>query len=279
MTASPDLGDAVRRARSLLFVPGDRPDRFDKAQASGCDAVILDLEDAVGPEEKDAARTAVSGWLEAGGTAVVRINAVGTPWYDQDVAMLAGRGATVMLPKAERAEEVTALLTDLGPASGVVALVETAAGVLGVAGLCTAPGLLRVAFGSVDLGAQLGVDPEHAPAMAGPRSVLVIASAAVGLPAPIDAPSLDLSGPGGRAGEEALAALATGFGAKLCVHPNQVAAVNEAFTPSSDELDRAREIVAAAGQGGVVRVRGRMVDKPVIERAARLLEQSKYLLS
>jgi citrate lyase subunit beta/citryl-CoA lyase len=269
------LADRIGRARSLLFVPGDRPERFDKADRSGADAVILDLEDAVAPDAKGGARGHAVAWLDAGHEAVVRINAPDTRWYDEDVAALAGRTCVVMLPKAEGVHLVLRLREALGAAARVVPLVETATGVLEARSLCGADGVVRVAFGSVDLASQLGVDPEHPPAMAWARATLVLASAESGLPAPIDSPSLDIETDSGRVRAEAAASAALGFGAKLCVHPHQVPVVNGAFTPSPEELSWARQVLAAEASGGVSTVQGRMVDRPVFVRARRLLERAR----
>src|SRR5688572_27338953 len=117
----------TRLARSLLFVPGDRPERFGKAVASGAHDVILDLEDAVAPAAKEQARGAVAAWLADGGRAIVRINGADTPWFEGDVAMLrAATAARVMLPKAE--PESLARLAQALPQRAVIALVETVVG-------------------------------------------------------------------------------------------------------------------------------------------------------
>lgn len=267
------LSTRVSRARSLLFVPGDRPDRFAKAHAADAAVVILDLEDAVAPGAKADARANVAAWLDAGRDVVVRINAPGTSWYTEDVAMLGGRPCVVMLPKAERREEIADLVRQVGSGSSVVPLVETAKGVLDVRDICGAPGVVRVALGSVDLASQLGVDPEHGPALAMARSALVLASAESGLSAPIDSPSLDVRVGSPVVRAQSLAALALGMGAKLCVHPHQVPVVNEAFTPSQEDILWARSVLAAETTGAAVRLHGQMLDKPVFERARRLLER------
>ncbi|MFT7865737.1 MULTISPECIES: HpcH/HpaI aldolase/citrate lyase family protein [Amycolatopsis] len=165
-------------ATAYLFVPGDRPDRFGKAVACGADVVILDLEDAVGAGAKDQARAAVREWLGRG-RAMVRINAPGTPWFDTDAAMVAALGVPVMVPKAETPE----VLAGFGE---VVALVETAREVERAAELAAVPSVRRLAFGSVDLAAELGVAPEDREPFAYARSRLVIASAAAGLAPPVD---------------------------------------------------------------------------------------------
>jgi citrate lyase subunit beta/citryl-CoA lyase len=139
-------------ATTFLFVPGDRPDRFGKAVASGADVVILDLEDAVAPGDKDSARAHVETWLQDN-EAVVRINAPGTPWFDADAALVTSRGVPVVVPKAETPEVLAGFRE-------VVALVETARGVERAGELAAVPSVTRLAFGSVDLAAELGVAPE-----------------------------------------------------------------------------------------------------------------------
>src|SRR5690606_37633455 len=137
--------------RSVLFVPGHRRDRFDKAVGSGADAIILDLEDAVAPEAKHSAREAVHGWLAAGGQALVRINAADTPWFAEDLRMLGALPqAGVMLAKAD----VAALQQVLGalPGRRLVALLQTVAGFMELPAMCRVPGLAQLAFGSVDFG-------------------------------------------------------------------------------------------------------------------------------
>lgn len=260
----------LRAARTFLFVPATRPDRFEKAGASGADVVVLDLEDAVAPGDKDAARAAAAEWLSAGGSAMVRINPAETPWYASDVAMVAGTGCPVMLPKAASGDQVRPLVESLGHGARVVPLVETAAGVLDARDVCSVPGVVRVAFGSIDLGAELGVDPDTAPTTAWARGALVLASAAAGVAPPVDGVTADI-----RDAESlrahAVRGMREGFGGKLCVHPAQVPVVREVYRPSDEQLEWARRVVAAARDGAVVVVDGRMVDKPVLDRARRLL--------
>ncbi|WP_030608554.1 HpcH/HpaI aldolase/citrate lyase family protein [Streptomyces sclerotialus] len=269
MTAAgaPSYTRTLAAARSLLFVPGHRSDRYAKAAAAGADGVVVDLEDAVAPDAKDAARDAVAEWLAGGARAVVRINAPGTEWYAADLAMAAAHGAPVMLPKAEdpAALESAAARTGGGP---LLALVETAAGVENAAALCRVPGVVRAAFGSIDLAAQLGVDPDDRPALAYARSRLVCASAAAGLAPPLDGVTTGLAADGPPASDVAYARR-LGFGGKLCIHPRQLGAVHEGFTPSAAEREWAHRVLAA--EGPVAVVDGRMVDRPVLERARRIL--------
>ncbi|MEU4450470.1 CoA ester lyase [Nocardioides sp. NPDC023903] len=264
-------------ARTWLFVPGDRPERFAKAAAAGPDVVVVDLEDAVAPAHKDAARTHVTDWLpRAGVTVAVRINAAGTTWHDADVAALAALGgpSLVVLPKADSPETVAAVLATLPDGSAVVALVETALGVARAIDLARSPGVVRLAFGSFDLAAELGVDPDHAPALAPARGHLVLASAVGGLAGPIDGVTGDVRDHE-RLTADATAAAALGFTGKLCIHPGQVAPAAAALAPTPDEFAWAERVLAAATEDGVALVDGRMVDAPVVARARRIVSLNR----
>ncbi|MEQ0559581.1 CoA ester lyase [Amycolatopsis sp. NEAU-NG30] len=246
---------------TFLFVPGDRPGRFGKAVAAGADVVILDLEDAVAPENKDAARNEVAAWLDAGHAAMVRINGPGTPWFAADVAVVTARGVPVMVPKAESPGVLAGFRE-------VVALVETARGVERAGELAAVPSVTRLAFGSVDLAAELGVAPEDPEPFTYARSRLVIASAAAGLAPPVDGVTTDLRD-GGRLAADVRYARRMGFGGKLCVHPDQVAAVRAGFEPTEAERAWARRVVTAGAS--VSTVDGELVDRPVLARARRIL--------
>lgn len=266
------LADNVVTARSLLFVPGDRPDRFAKAVAAGADGVVLDLEDAVAAASKGAARSHVAAWLESGKTAIVRINAADTPWFADDLsAIIAGQGVTVMLPKASM-DGVAAVASQIGEQTGIVALVETAAGILDAAAICQSPNVIRAAFGSVDLSTELGVDPDDREALLHARSVLVLASAASGIAPPLDGVTTNVTDADPARADAAYAAR-LGFGGKLCIHPAQIAAVNTAFEPGADEISWARAVLAA-GTEGAAKVDGHMIDAPVLERARRIVARS-----
>ncbi|MBD9665277.1 citrate lyase subunit beta/citryl-CoA lyase [Variovorax beijingensis] len=261
--------------RSYLFVPGDRPERFDKAAASGAHRMILDLEDAVASTEKAAARDAVAQWLaaHAGLQSLVRVNAVDTPWHDDDLRMLRQHPyAGLMLPKAEPGS-VLDVLPRLEGARERVMLVETVAGLLGLRALAAVPGVGRVAFGSIDFGVDAGMaDGDDEPGMTAVRVQIALESRHAGLPPPIDGvtPAFGEDDPAGR---QAGHARRLGFGAKLCIHPRQVEGVNAAFAPSAQERDWAVRVLAAfeASGGAVVAVDGKMVDRPVVERARRIL--------
>jgi citrate lyase subunit beta/citryl-CoA lyase len=256
---------ALAAARSFLFVPGHRPGRFGKAAAAGADVVVLDLEDAVGPDAKAEAREHARSWLAAGNRAVVRVNA-GPPWHDDDIAAVAGLAAAIMLPKAEDPRQVAAL-----PA-GVIPLLETAAGISRAAEICAAPTVIRPAFGSVDLAAQLGVDHNSHQALLHARSAVVLAAATAGRGSPIDGVTTAFRD------DEALRAdldhaVTLGYTAKLCIHPRQVAMVNDKFTPSARQIEWAEEVLAAGKDGSVSVHNGQMIDRPVLLRAQAILDR------
>ena len=258
--------------RSYLFVPGNRPERFAKALASGADAVILDLEDAVPPDQKNAARTSVAAWLDASRGVVLRINAADTPWFADDLALCRHAGvAAVMLAKAERVADVAAV----GALAPVVPLIESAAGFDQLRALAAAPNVQRLAFGAIDFQLDMAMQADF-DELVFFRSQLVLASRLESLDSPIDSPSTAIDEVA-AVESEAQRARRLGFGAKLCIHPKQVAAVNRSFSPSAADLDWARRVVevAAASGGAAVALDGRMIDKPVILRAQAILRQAR----
>ncbi|MGY0195020.1 HpcH/HpaI aldolase/citrate lyase family protein [Leptothrix sp. BB-4] len=281
--------------RSYLFVPADRPERIGKALSSGADAVIVDLEDAVAPQDKALARDRLAGWLQGASAApvpvLVRINARSSVDFGDDLRVCAHPAVRgVVLPKAETADDVAAVIASL-PGQAVLPLIETAAGYEAVRDVARAPGVGRLLFGSIDFQVDLGIEAGHGAAgddeggagdeVAGGdallffRSGLVLASRLAGLAAPVDGVSTALDD-GVALARATARARRLGFGAKLCIHPKQVEAVNRGFSPSDAELDWARRVLAAAaGSGGAaVAVDGRMVDAPVLLRARRLMDRA-----
>ncbi len=263
--------------RSALFVPGTRPERIDKALASGADAVIVDLEDAVPPDQKTAARDNVRQFLAARPQARVclRINAADSPEHDADLALCEQVGiATVLLPKADPAAGLDRIAATGKP---LWLLVETASGLVGLHELVAAAGVERLALGTLDLMQDLDLVAGSEPAQKAldhARFELVVQSRAAGLAAPIDG-VFPAFGDDAGLQRAAVHARASGFGGLLCIHPRQVAVVNAAFAPTGAELHWARRVVDAVQAGqGVVAVDGQMVDAPVIARARRLLERA-----
>ena len=270
-------------ARTFLFVPADRPERHARALATGMGGVIVDLEDAVAPERKVSAREGLAASFAALPEAdrwrlLVRINACGTPWHDGDrraVAALVAQGliAGVVLPKAERAGDLRLLAEAVGTKGLLVPLIESAAGLAAVDELAATAQVLRLAFGNLDFQADVGLACDADEAELVPvRLALLLATRRAGLPAPIDGVTADWRDTQ-RLAIDAARARRGGFGAKLCIHPDQVAPVHAALGPSADELAWARRVIEAiqSAGGGVVSLDGRMVDAPVVRLAERLL--------
>ncbi|MFT4201542.1 HpcH/HpaI aldolase/citrate lyase family protein [Gordonia sp. (in: high G+C Gram-positive bacteria)] len=274
-SADQRLADAVHTAATFLFVPGDRPERFEKAAAAGADLVVLDLEDAVAAGDKETARRNVARWIAEGNDAVVRVNAPGSGLLRSDLAALHDLRCAIMVPKAEDPEQLRRIGDARGLAPLMIALIETARGVLSAPQIATLPGIRRLALGSFDLAAELGIDPTDQQALAATRGNLVLAAAAAGLAGPIDGVTAAVDD-AARLTAETHQARRLGFAGKLCIHPRQVAVVADAFAPGADEIAWARKIVDAfATAGAVAAVDGEMVDKPVLDRAERILARAE----
>jgi citrate lyase subunit beta/citryl-CoA lyase len=261
--------------RTYLFVPADRPERYAKALAAGAGAVIVDLEDAVAPEAKHAARRTLGAWLpSAPAPVIVRVNAAETPWFADDLATCAHPAiAGIVVPKAERR-------ASLAHASAVAAgkklypLIESAAGYDAMRTLASAPGVERMVFGSIDFQVDLGIEGEGDELLMF-RSQIVLVSRLAGIRAPVDGVSTAIDD-ADKLRADAERARRLGFGAKLCIHPRQVSVVERAFAPTDAERDWARRVLAAAERAGgaAVAVDGRMVDKPVMLRARAILDDA-----
>ncbi|WP_349897171.1 HpcH/HpaI aldolase/citrate lyase family protein [Parafrigoribacterium soli] len=260
---------------ALLFCPADRPDRYEKA-AERADAVILDLEDAVGASRKAAARDAMIAHPLDPDTTIVRVNAFTSGYFADDLMALGQTGyRTIMVAKAEEPEQLSGL-----DRYSVIALCETARGVLAAPALAAAKNVVALMWGAEDLVASLGGNStrfddgryrhiaDHA------RSSILIAAGASSKAA-IDTVHLDIADLDGLAGEAADAA-AVGFAATACIHPDQVAIVREAYRPTPAQVALARELLdAAASQRGVFRFRGQMVDGPVLRHAEKVVQRGE----
>jgi citrate lyase subunit beta/citryl-CoA lyase len=256
---------------SYLFVPGDRPERFDKALAAGAGEVILDLEDAVAPELKQRARAAVAAFLRADRPVVLRINAAGTPWFEADLALAASEGvAAVMVPKAQSLGAL-AEVQRAAPRARLLPLIESAAGLAAVEEIAHAPQVQRLVFGSIDFQLDVGIEGDGEELLCF-RSRIVLASRLAELEPPVDGVCTALDDPE-TLRADSLRARRLGFGAKLCIHPRQVPVVKAAFAPSLEEIAWATRVLDAAegSNGAAIAVDGRMVDRPVLLRARRVL--------
>lgn len=283
MTTMPDLDAPLACARTLLFVPGNRPERFMKALASGADAVVLDLEDAVPADAKAAAREAIAAaWQElrsAGLPLVVRINAPASEAGIADLAWLAllqPAPDAVMVPKADGVDALQAA-AHAAPGVPLLPLIESAAGWDALPVIASTPGVLRLVIGHIDFVADTGLlcsddERELVPlrfAVAMHTRLQQLAPAIDGVTAAFDDHA--------RLRADTQRALRFGFGAKLCIHPRQVAVVHDALAPSADEQAWAERVLAAdaASGGAAVQLDGRMVDLPVVLQARRTLARSR----
>lgn len=261
-------------ARSWLFVPATRPDRFAKAAASGADRVILDLEDAVAPSEKvDARRGLLGAEIPRDVPVYVRVNSALTPWFEEDLGVacrLAIHG--VLLPKADSAAHVQRAVAAIAPQHAIVPIIETAAGLWNVLDVARSPRVERLIFGALDFTLDTGIHDRDG-AFDSVRTRIVVASRIAGIAPPVDLVTLAIDDED-LLQRHAARSHSFGFGGKLCIHPRQIPTTNNAFRPSEDELVWARAVIAelAARPGeAVFAYRGELVDRPVIERAKQIV--------
>ena len=263
---------------NFLFVPGTRPERFAKALDSGADAVILDLEDAVPEDEKEHARSAIrAAWpqftAEQKKRLVLRSNSPGTKFYAADLILAQELDiACLLIPKSESLDQINGAAQIL-PNTAIVPMIETAIGLDQLKELANSNQVLRLALGNIDLQADLGMvcDLQETELQIA-RYQIVLASRLAKIAPPIDGvtPSTDDID---RIHADAQRAKRMGFGAKLCIHPKQVAAVKTAFMPSKEEVSWAQRVIEAdkASKGGAIKLDGRMIDRPVVLLAQRTI--------
>jgi len=261
---------------ALLFCPGDRADRFEKA-FERADTVILDLEDAIGPESKSEAREVVAAAAALRpDRAVVRINAATTPWFDDDIEAMRRAGVrTIMLPKAERVEQMYALR-----GFEVIALCETAAGVLAASDLARESNCTAMMWGGEDLIADIGgrssrgADGRYRALIEQARGTVLLAAAASGKQA-VDAVHIDIQDLDGL-DRESREAADIGFMSKACIHPSHVSHIRDAFRPSENQIIWARTVLdhPDAASGGVFRLGDQMIDSPLLIHARHIVERS-----
>lgn len=269
MNTSPSANIATA-ARSFLFVPGDRPERFDKAWNSPADAIILDLEDAVRVEQKAYARQAVAAWLSADKPVWIRCNAADTPWFESDLELGKMEGvAGLMLPKAEVLPPSLQALIQTNK-TRVMPIIETAQGFHSAMQLAQEPSVVRLAFGALDFQVDTGIEGDD-DALLYFRSHLVLASRLAGKASPVDGVTTAISDTQ-LLRNDTVRAKRLGMGAKLCIHPAQVGPVHETFEPTTDERNWAQRVLDAMqeGAGAAAQVDGKMVDRPVFLHALKI---------
>jgi citrate lyase subunit beta / citryl-CoA lyase len=264
----------MRFEQTLLFVPADRPERFSKAFESGTDAVILDLEDAVSSDRKDIARREVLRCLSRPlrHRVYVRLNGTGTQWHGDDLnAIQSVFLSGLMLPKASSAAQIDSIVERIGGRIPLVARVETAEGMVNLRQIAAHPAVDRIAFGSIDFVADTDMEDDRE-ALLYCRSQIVLHSRAAGLAPPLDGVTLSVNG-SATVLDDSRYARKLGFGGKLCIHPRQIEPTRLGFSPTDKEIAWAREVCAVAdiASRGAIAIQGKMIDRPVIERARRIL--------
>lgn len=265
----PDGGPSL-----FLFVPGDRPERFAKALSASADAVIIDLEDAVAPAARNAARAglqaATAGLANASDRVFLRVNAVGTAWHDDDIdAFIRLPIAGIVLPKAESAEHVSGLRRRTGRTT-IIAIVESARGLAMVDEIAAAAD--QIAFGSMDFAADMGCAHSRE-ALLLARSRIVLAARLANKAPPIDGVTQAIHD-GAEMEEDARYGASLGFSGKLLIHPAQVQPARRGLAPSDQDVAWAKRIVAASADGAAIAVDGAMVDAPVLARAYHIIRAS-----
>ena len=258
--------------RSYLFVPGNRPDRFDKACATRAHAVIVDFEDAVPAADKERARAALTQWLTPQRQVLVRVNAADTPWLGEDLRVCEQPGVGgIVLPKAERADDVDRVAAACRDVP-VLALIESAQGLWNALAVAKARNVKALLFGSLDYQADLGISDDD---LLQARSQIVLVSRVAGIEPPVDGVTQAIDDPE-LLRRDCYRSRQLGFAAKLCIHPNQVDIVNGCFAPTADEVAWAGRVIEAFGraQGNAVQVDGRMVDRPVLLKAQAILSEA-----
>jgi citrate lyase subunit beta / citryl-CoA lyase len=275
----------MTRRRACLVVPAAPAAKLEKGRTIEADEVVVDLEDAVVPGEKDAAREAVVEELTgdwAADSVAVRVNAIGTPWCHLDIAALAGVARTIVLPKVENAGDLAFADRLLDGAGGegtrLVALIETAAGLQSVGEIAGASARLDgLILGYADLAASLGRGAGTPGDWRFAQDAVLVAARAAGIAA-IDGPYLGIRDDEGFRAEVAHAR-ALGFDGKWAIHPAQLQALREAFTPTEAEVEDARETLAAleraaSGGAGAVAAGDRMLDEALAVSARRVLARA-----
>ncbi|WP_342613108.1 CoA ester lyase [Burkholderia ambifaria] len=272
----------LESATSFLFVPGDRPERFPKALQSDANVVIIDWEASVIASGKNVARHNTIAFLANSDARriAIRVNPVSSSDFHLDAAALhqiSGQIAGVFLTMVDSADQVTMAQEALPPNTTLVGMIETARAVVRVDEIASAKPLCRLAFGNMDYQTDVDLPPDEHVGLIYPSSRIVVASRSAGLPAPIagvteNIADLDVFEQSARFERN------LGFLGKLCVHPTQLALTQAIFAPSAAEIEWAERVITATQNTHAVMMDGRMIDRPVIERARKILNRAKVVL-
>ena len=269
--------------KSYLFVPGNRPERIEKALNSSADAVIIDLEDAVAIEKKREARQLVYNVITkvtpTPKKIYVRVNDIHSPFWEEDVRFTVGHPFSgIVLPKTESAEAVQKLAHELKDGQTIIPLIETAKGITLAYEIASSSKVIRLAFGAMDYCLDLGIAVgTNEQVLHYPRSALVVASRSAGIQPPIDTVYVDIQDIEGLK-KETMLAKQLGMFAKLCIHPDQLDIVNRIFTPSDKEIEWAKKVISAfekaEQQGlGVIHLNGKMIDYSSYKQARLVMQR------
>ena len=264
-------------ARSFLFVPANRVERFEKALNAGSDKVIIDLEDAVPAELKVKARQLLTEWLEnhPNEQILVRINSRQTEWFDGDLELLKYNNIlAIVLPKTESSTDIDAI-SSIKPID-IYPLIETPLGFSQVRNIAKTQHVKALMFGSIDFQLEMGMDGGYKELLYF-RNEIVLASKLANIEAPIDGVTVDIKNDDVLK-LETMQAKNLGFVGKLCIHPLQIQIVNQIFLPSKDEIEWAKRIIDAvsSAQGQAISLDGKMIDLPVIRKAEQILQKSAH---
>jgi citrate lyase subunit beta/citryl-CoA lyase len=279
MTVTTSSAMQTYPARSYLFVPGDRPERFGKALSLDADVLIIDLEDAVSAERKELARRHVATWLSSDHPVYLRVNSAETRWFREDLELSRSSGvAGVVLPKAQYAEELDEI-GGFAPTKPILPMIETAIGFDRARVLAQHARVQRLIFGSIDFQVDLGINGDDNELLYF-RSQLVLTSRLANLEPPVDGVTVQIEDVD-RLRHDAQVARRLGFGGKLLIHPAQIATINEFFNPSVEEIAWAERITRAslASGSGAVAIDGNMVDQPIVLKAERILRAARSVKS
>ena len=270
---------ALALARSLLFVPGNRPDRFQKALSSGADAVIIDLEDSVPPQEKEASREHLLRHLSSlsdQGCLIVRINSPQTEWGMRDIELISQFSGIsgLMVPKCETSDDLKRV-TEVAPDFPLLPIIESAAGYLALESIALTRSVCRLVVGHVDFLADTGMSvSEDQRELDSLRFQVAMCTRAGGLAPAVDGVTLAVNDDV-RLRDDVQRSIRFGMGGKLCIHPRQIAIVHDAFEPSANDQKWAKRVVEASkiSNGSALQLDGKMVDLPVVLMAKRLLSR------